>query len=51
MNIGGLAEKLLAGTGILIAIYLIVSNPDGTKTATNSISGAFDSGVKSLQAR
>ena len=51
MNIGGLAEKIIAGSGILIGIYLIVSNPTGTKTATNSLSGAFNSGVKSLQAR
>ncbi len=46
-----LAEKLLAGAGILIAIYLILSNPLGDQAATASISGAFNSGVKTLQAR
>lgn len=51
MNFDELATKIVAGAGVLIGIYLIVSNPKGSSTAENSISGAFNSGVKSLQGR
>ena len=44
-------SKLLAGTGILIAVYLVVTNPNGFSADTNSLSGAYVSGVKSLQGR
>ncbi len=48
MNI---VEKLLAGTGILVGIYLILTNPNGTKVAGNSITGAYVAGVKAVQGR
>jgi hypothetical protein len=46
-----IVEKLLAGTGILVGIDLILTNPNGTKAAANSISGAYVSGVKATQGR
>lgn len=46
-----LAEKIIGGSGLLIAVYLIVTNPHGTSTALNSISGVFNSGAKTLQGR
>ena len=51
MNIGGLAEKIIAGSGILIGMYLIVSNPNGTKVAANSLTSGGVSAVKALQGR
>lgn len=48
MNI---VEKLLAGTGVLVGLYLILTNPNGTKVAANSISGAYIGGTKALQGR
>jgi len=46
-----LVEKLLAGTGILVGIYLILTNPNGASTAANSISSAYVAGVKATQGR
>lgn len=46
-----LLEKIVGGAGVLIAAYLILTNPHGTSAAANSLSGAFNSGVKSLQGR
>lgn len=46
-----IAGKLLAGTGLLVAAYLILTNPNGTSVAANSLSGAYVSGVKALQGR
>ena len=46
-----LVEKIFAGSGVLIAIYLIVTNPTGTSQAENSIQTGFVSGVKALQGR
>lgn len=48
---GGTVGKVLAGAGVLIAVYLVVSNPNGASSVTNSISGAFNSGAKTLQGR
>lgn len=47
----GLATKIASGVGILIAVYLVLTNPHGDQVATNSFSGAFNSGVKTLQGR
>ena len=44
-------NKLLAGTGILVAVYLVLTNPNGFSADTNSLSGAYVSGVKAVQAR
>ena len=46
-----LAEKIVAGSGLLIAIYLIVTNPAGTSQAGNSIASGGVSFVKALQGR
>ena len=43
--------KLLAGTGILIAIYLFLDNAGGTTSIINSLGGVYTSGVKTLQGR
>ena len=48
MNI---VEKLLVGTGILVGMYLILTNPNGTKAAANSISSAYVAGTKAVQGR
>lgn len=48
---GGTIGKLLAGSAILIGVYLVVTNPNGASSVTNSISGAFNSGAKTLQGR
>lgn len=46
-----LATKIVSGAGILIGVYLIVTNPTGASSVTNSISGGANSFVKSLQGR
>lgn len=46
-----IVEKLLAGTGVLVGLYLILTNPNGTKAAANSITGVYTSGVKATQGR
>ena len=42
---------ILAGSGLLIGVYLIVTNPTGTSTASNSITNGGVSFVKALQGR
>lgn len=44
-------SELLAGTGILIAVYLFLSNGDKTVNIIKALSGAYTSGVKTLQGR
>lgn len=44
-------SKILSGTAILIAIYLIVMNAKGTATVINSIGGTYTGAIKTLQGR
>lgn len=44
-------SKLLAGTGVLIAIYLFVKNASGTASIIDTLGGVYSSGVKTLQGR
>lgn len=46
-----LAGKIIAGTFVAVALYLVVKNPTGDSAAANSISGAYNSGVQALQGR
>ena len=46
-----LLEKVVGGTGVLIAAYLILTNPQGDNAVANSIKTAFVPGVKALQGR
>lgn len=47
----GLASKVAGGVGLLIAAYLILTNPHGDSAVANSINTAFVPGVKALQGR
>ena len=51
MDAGKIATMIFAGSGILIGVYLIVSNPTGTSQAANSITSGGVSVIKALQAR
>lgn len=44
-------SELIAGTGILIAIYLFVSNGDKTVSIIKALGGSYAQGVKTLQGR
>lgn len=46
-----LLEKVFAGSGLLIALYLVTTNPNGTSQATNSIFSGGVNFVKALQGR
>lgn len=46
-----LIAKLLSGTGILIGIYLFVTNSQGVVSIVDSLGGVYTSGVKTLQGR
>lgn len=47
----GTVEKLIAGTFVVVGLYLLLTNPGGTAIGINSLSGAYDGGVKALQGR
>ena len=44
-------SKIIAGTGILIAIYLFVINAGGTANIISTLGGVYTDGVKTLQGR
>lgn len=44
-------EKILAGSGFLIAIYLVLSHGQADVQVGGALSNAFNTGVKSLQGR
>lgn len=44
-------SKLLAGTGILVAIYLFVKNATGTASIIDTLGSVYADGVKTLQGR
>lgn len=47
----GTIAKVLAGTGLLIGIYLILSKSKETTSIVNSLGGVYTSSVKVLQGR
>lgn len=47
----GTFTKIISGTGILIALYLIVINAGNTVKVINSLGGVYTSSVKTLQGR
>lgn len=47
----GTISKVLSGTAILVAMYLIVKNAKETVSVINSIGGVYTSSVKTLQGR
>lgn len=46
-----LMMKIISGTGILIAIYLVVSRASDTSKIINSLGSVYTSSVKTLQGR
>lgn len=46
-----LAGKIIAGTFAVVALFLVLTNPNGDKTLLGSGSSAYDSAVKSLEGR
>lgn len=49
--IGGTIGKVLAGMGVLIGLYLVLTNPQGDSAAANAIGGQGVNVVKALQGR
>lgn len=47
----GTISKVLSGTAILVAMYLIVTNAKSTVSVINSIGGVYTDSVKTLQGR
>lgn len=47
----GTITKILSGTGILIALYLLLSNASGAGTVISSLGDAYSKGVQTLQGR
>lgn len=47
----GTITKIISGTGILIAVYLILANAKGSVQIINSLGGVYNSSVKTLQGR
>lgn len=47
----GMVAKILTGTGLLICLYLIVSNASGTASIINSAAGLYTNSIKTLQGR
>lgn len=43
--------KILGGTGLLIALYLVLTNPKGDTSLLSSGKGAYVAGVEALQGR
>lgn len=47
----GTVSKILSGTGILIAMYLLFKNASGASSIITSLGGAYTKGVQTLQGR
>jgi hypothetical protein len=45
----GTVSKVLSGTAVLIALYLIIKNAKNTVSVINSIGGVYTNAVKTLQ--
>lgn len=44
-------SKVLSGTALLIAVYLVVKNAKGTASIINSLGGVYTKSIKTLQGR
>lgn len=44
-------KRFLIGTGILIAVYLVVANATGAGSVIQAAGGAYTGAVKTLQGR
>lgn len=47
----GMINKILAGTGLLIFVYLVVKNSKAVTSVISQLSSSYNSGVKVLQGR
>ena len=47
----GTVAKVLSGTGVLIALYLVVKNASGTTSVINSLGNIYTKSVTTLQGR
>ena len=43
--------KIISGTGLLICLYLVLSNSKATVNIVNSLGGVYTKSVKTLQGR
>lgn len=48
---GGTLAKIVAGAGVLIGMYLVLTNPKGTSAAENSLASGSVNITKALQGR
>ena len=48
---GGKVTMILSGTGILVAMYLILKNATSTTSIIKSLGSTYTSSVKTLQGR
>lgn len=48
---GGKLSSLLAGTGMLIALYLFLKNANSTTSIISQLGSTYSQGVKVLQGR
>ena len=46
-----MVSKILSGTALLIAIYLVVKNAKGTASVINSLGSVYTKSIKTLQGR
>lgn len=47
----GTVSKILSGTALLIALYLVIDNAKGTASIINSLGGVYTKSIKTLQGR
>ena len=47
----GTVSKIISGTGILVALYLLVKNASGASSIISSMGSAYSKGVQTLQGR
>lgn len=47
----GTLTKIISGTGLLICLYLVLSNASSTVKVINSLGGVYNNSVKTLQGR
>jgi hypothetical protein len=46
-----LAEKIISGTFVVVALFLVLTNPGGDAAAGNAVGTLYVGGVKALQGR
>lgn len=51
MDLGKAITMILAGSGVLIGVYLVLSNPNGDSAAANALGSNGVGFVKALQGR